>query len=93
MGENMRQYEIGMLVRSISGHDQGKFYVIMDMQQEYLFLVDGIYKKMSNPKKKKIKHVQRADIIFPEITERIKNNALRDEYVKRQIKLYNKQET
>lgn len=93
MGENMRQYEIAMLVRSISGHDQGKFYVIMDMKEEYLFLMDGIYKKMSNPKKKKKKHVQRTETIFPEIAERIKNNALKDEYVKRQIKLYNKQKT
>lgn len=84
----MMQYEIGMLVRSKSGHDQGKVYVIMDMQAEYLFLVDGKIRKLSNPKKKSMKHVQGIHLILDEIVQKRQDNALIDENIKRAIKLY-----
>lgn len=86
----MRQYEIGMLVRSKSGHDQGRVYIIMDMQGEYLYLVDGRIRMLSNPKKKKVKHVQRVNVILTDIVEMKQNNTLIDENIKRAIKLYDK---
>ena len=88
----MMQYEIGMLVRSKSGHDQGKVYVIMDMQAEYLFLVDGKIRKLSNPKKKSKKHVQGVHLILDEIVQKKQNNTLIDENIKRAIKLYESDE-
>lgn len=84
----MRQYEIGMLVRSISGHDQGKVYVIMDMQDEYLFLVDGRIRTLAKPKKKSSKHVQQVNVVLTELVEMKENNTLIDEKIKRAIKLY-----
>ncbi len=86
----MKQYEIGMLVRSKSGHDQGTVYVIMDMQGEYLYLVDGRIRTLSKPKKKNSKHVQRIDVIIDEIVTMKMNNTLIDEKIKRAIKLYEK---
>ena len=86
----MKQYEIGMLVRSKSGHDQGTVYVIMDMQGEYLYLVDGRIRTLSKPKKKNNKHVQRIDVIIDEIVTMKMNNTLIDEKIKRAIKLYEK---
>lgn len=87
-GSEMRQYEIGMLVRSKSGHDHGKVYVILDVQAEYLYLVDGRIKTLSNPKKKKAKHVQGIDVIMTDIVTMKQNNTLIDENIKRAIKLY-----
>lgn len=84
----MNQYEIGMLVRSKSGHDQGNLYVIMDKQAEYLYLVDGKIRTLSNPKKKSKKHVQRVDRIFENIVQRKNSSTLIDEDIKRAIKLY-----
>lgn len=84
----MKQYEIGMLVRSKSGHDHGKVYVIIDVQGEYLFLVDGRIRPLAKPKKKKVKHVQRVDILLQEIVEKKLNNTLIDENIKRAIMLY-----
>lgn len=86
----MRQYEVGMLVRSKAGHDQGKLYVIMDMQSEYLYVVDGTIRTLSNPKKKKIKHVQPIHHVLTELVEKKQNGTLIDENVKRAIKLYEK---
>lgn len=47
----------GMFARSLAGHDKGKLYVISDVQEPYVFLVDG---KSVPPtaEKKKLIHVQ-----------------------------------
>ena len=37
----MRDFTKGMLARSKAGHDTGKWYVVMDVDQEYVYLADG----------------------------------------------------
>lgn len=54
----MDRYRIGMLARSKAGHDAGKLYVIMDIDDAYAYLSDGKIRTAENPKKKKIKHIQ-----------------------------------
>ena len=48
----------GMFARSLAGHDKGKLYVISDVQEPYVFLVDGKIRTAARPKKKKLIHVQ-----------------------------------
>ena len=84
----MRQYEKGMMVRSIAGHDHVKLYVIVDMQDEYLCLVDGSIRKLCNPKKKRMKHVQQINRVETDLIQKKESNTLMDEHVKRAIKLY-----
>lgn len=50
--------ERGMLAKSKAGHDKGKVYVIYQVDETYVYLVDGKLRTMENPKKKKRKHVQ-----------------------------------
>ena len=44
----------GMFARSLAGHDKGKLYVISDVQEPYVFLVDGKIRTANRPKKKKL---------------------------------------
>ena len=37
----MDRYEAGMLAWSRAGHDTGQLYVIMCVENEYVFLTDG----------------------------------------------------
>ena len=53
----MNKY-IGCFATSIAGHDHNNIYVIIDADDEYVYLVDGKIRKVNNPKKKKLKHVQ-----------------------------------
>ena len=53
----MNKY-IGCFATSIAGHDHNNIYVIIDADDEYVYLVDGKIRKGNNPKKKKLKHVQ-----------------------------------
>lgn len=54
----MDRYETGMLVRSKAGHDAGTVYVIINVDDAYVYLVDGKIRTLARPKKKKKKHVQ-----------------------------------
>ena len=48
----------GMMAISKAGHDQNNWYVVLNVEGEYAFLVNGTTKTMDYPKKKKLKHLQ-----------------------------------
>ncbi len=54
----MENFKIGTIVKSIAGHDKDNFLVIINVENEYVYLVDGKRRLLSKPKKKKVKHVQ-----------------------------------
>ena len=45
------------IVRSATGRDQGKLFVVLATEGEYLLLADGKSRKVESPKRKKRKHV------------------------------------
>lgn len=48
----------GMFAISKAGHDQGKWYLIIRADDEYVYLADGKIRTIDNPKKKRKKHIQ-----------------------------------
>ncbi len=54
----MDRYKAGMLARSKAGHDTGKVYVIIEVDDTYVYLADGSIRTLEHLKKKKKKHVQ-----------------------------------
>ena len=50
--------EAGALVKSEAGHDKGSYFFILREEGEYIYLVDGKYRRLDCPKKKKKKHVE-----------------------------------
>lgn len=62
--------EIGGVAESLSGRDKGRLYLILKVQGERLYLCDGSYRTLSNPKQKNRKHVRLMPVFFPEIAER-----------------------
>lgn len=77
----MERYERGMLAWSRAGHDCGQLYVILDVQNDYVYLTDGRLKPIEKPKKKRKKHIQIIRKIPDELTgiteESIKNEDIR----------------
>lgn len=49
---------IGWMASSLAGHDKNKIYIIIEETDEYVWLCDGDLRKLENPKRKRIKHVQ-----------------------------------
>ncbi|MBQ9833411.1 MAG: KOW domain-containing RNA-binding protein [Clostridia bacterium] len=61
---------IGTLVCSKAGRDKGKRFVIVGIFDEnHVLVADGELRKVSNPKKKKLKHLQFENRRVSEIEE------------------------
>ena len=76
--------EKGMLAKSKAGHDKGKVYVIYEMDETYVYLVDGIIRGIEKAKRKKRKHVQ-------VICEQHDMTSIDDVGIKRILKLFDKE--
>lgn len=80
---------IGLLATSKAGHDKNQVYIIIKETEKYVYIVDGILRKIENPKKKNKKHIQ---IIKTDKKEEIKNKiadeSISDDFVKYIIKEY-----
>ena len=66
-------FSIGQVVYSKSGRDKGLMFFVVGVEGEYLFLADGDTRRLSKPKKKKSKHVQRVNAIDTDIKSKIEN--------------------
>ncbi|MDR1705816.1 MAG: KOW domain-containing RNA-binding protein [Clostridiales bacterium] len=49
---------VGQVVFSKCGRDKGLPFIILQLEGEYAFLVDGRLRRLDNPKKKKLRHLQ-----------------------------------
>ena len=47
----------GMVVRSKAGHDKGGFFAVVDVNENFAFIVDGKERLLQKPKKKNLKHL------------------------------------
>ena len=83
----MDRYEIGMLAWSRAGHDIGQLYVIMAVEDEYVFLTDGRLKHVEKPKKKKKKHIQVMRKI-PQGLENMSEKSIKNEDIRRVIRRF-----
>lgn len=83
----MKEFKKGMLARSKAGHDTGRLYVLLEADEEYVYLTDGDLRPLEKPKKKKRKHIQ---IIYaiPDCLKDCSEGQLRDEHIRRAIKEY-----
>ena len=80
----MDRYQTGMLAKSKAGHDTGKVYVIMDIDDTYVYLADGRIRTLDKIKRKKKKQVQI-------ICKKYDVTAIDDVAIKRILKEWNKE--
>lgn len=66
----------GQIVKSMSGHDSGKFYVVMSVEKEFCFIANGKERKLEAVKKKNLKHLAPTSKIV-DVDELTTNNKLK----------------
>lgn len=49
---------LGLIVKSCYGHDKGRYYAIVKIENNFVFISDGKSRKIQKPKKKNIKHLK-----------------------------------
>lgn len=85
----MAECRIGEFAKSKAGHDKDEIFIIINIEDEYVFLVDGKSRRIEKPKKKKKKHIQVINCIDEELRNKLNDNVLiRDEDIKKAIKCY-----
>ena len=78
----------GMMAISKAGHDQGNWYVVLKVEGEFAYLVNGTTKTMDHPKKKKLKHLQPVLEVPENLQEKLQTGkSWTNEEVKRALKL------
>ena len=85
------EIQAGKVVISKMGHDKNHVYVVVEVNNSYVLVVDGKSKTLDKPKKKNIKHIQMVNYKYDELVTKENNDLLRDEDVKRFIKLFIKE--
>ena len=75
----MPEMEKGMLAVSKAGHDKGRLYVIIEIDDSYVYLADGRLRTLDKPNKKKRKHVQI-------IREKVETDGADDGAIRRKLK-------
>jgi len=75
----------GQVVFTKCGRDKGKAFVVINAQDEYLYLVDGKLRTLNKPKKKKAKHVQPVNYIA---SLEIDGRALQDADIRKELKAF-----
>lgn len=65
----------GQVVYSKCGRDKGGVFIVVSVEDEYVYLADGKLRRLEKPKRKKLKHIQPTKRVFGEIGEKIMNGS------------------
>ena len=61
------------IIESLAGRDKGKFFYVIDTEENYVLIADGKSRKLENPKRKKLKHVRRVSRTETRVAAKILN--------------------
>ena len=73
----MAACKIGEFAKSKAGHDKEEIFIIINIEEEYVYLVDGKSRILDKPKKKKIKHIQVINQIDEELQRKLETNLIK----------------
>ena len=81
--------KIGDIVVSICGHDIGEWYIVSEVNENFVYLIDGKNKPILKPKKKKNKHVAKLNLFAENIANKLAQGAyLQDAEVRKTLKFF-----
>lgn len=83
----MKGNEIGCFCRSLTGHDKGSIYVIVDNKPNIL-VCDGRIRTLEKPKRKNPKHLEILEYRDEMLEQKFADNRLHNEDIKYSIKIY-----
>lgn len=73
----------GQMVISKAGRDKDTFFIVVDVQKPYVYLVDGKHRWMEHPKKKKQIHVQATNFVDKQLQVLLESNKVTDAEIRK----------
>lgn len=81
-------FEIGRVVQSRQGRDAGRCFVILQVVDEsYVMMADGLTRKLSHPKKKKVMHLKPKPVRMDGVAEQLESRQLLDSDLRKFLKV------
>ena len=71
------ELKLGMIVKSMAGHDAGRFYVVVKILENRAYIADGRLRQIEKPKAKNPVHLSKSNKII-DLSEFKTNKALRE---------------
>ena len=76
------------IVFSLAGHDNGREYVVLKTDDSFAWLVDGKTRKLTNPKRKKLKHLCLGKMGTPELADALNAGKTTDSAIRKELAIY-----
>lgn len=82
---------VGQVVKSRAGRDSGRAFLVYEiLDEQFVLVVDGDLRKLSSPKKKKVKHLIVYNTVFPDFKkDQGDYSKFNDAYVRRILEPFN----
>ena len=61
------ELKLGMIVKSMAGHDAGRFYVVVKILENRAYIADGRLRQIEKPKAKNPVHLSKSNKIIDDI--------------------------
>ena len=59
-----KELKLGTVVKSMAGHDAGRFYIIIKLSKDRAYIADGKLRKLEKPKAKNVAHLSSTNNII-----------------------------
>ena len=73
------------VVFSLAGHDKGREYVVLNTDGSYALIVDGKTRKLTNPKRKSLKHLCLGKMGSPELADALNAGKTTDSAIRKEL--------
>ena len=86
-----RDIKVGQVVKSKSGRDKDKLFIVLDIVDDfYVLLVDGRLRKLKSPKLKNIKHLNVYKSVIDDLSEKKAKKEINNSYIREVLAPFNK---
>ena len=77
----------GRVVLSTQGRDEGRYFIILEViDDNFVYMADGLTRKIDQPKKKRIKHLRPKPIVVNVDGSTLPNKHLQDSDLRRYLR-------
>ena len=76
------------IVFSLAGHDKGREYVVLELDGSFAWLVDGKTRKLTNPKRKSLKHLCLGKMGSTELADALSEGKTTDSAIRKELAIY-----
>ena len=76
------------IVFSLAGHDKGREYVVLKTDGSFAWLVDGKTRKLTNPKRKSLKHLCLGKMGSAELADALSVGKATDSEIRKELAIF-----